>query len=71
MPTVKQAVLDVLQRLPDDCTWEDIRYHLYVAKSVMAGLEDMEAGRVITHDEMKQSVSQWQPSSGQNVPLGS
>ncbi len=30
MNTVKEEVKTLLERLPDDCTIEDIQYHLYV-----------------------------------------
>lgn len=71
MHAVGEVALDVLQRLPDDCTWEDVRYHLYVAKSVMAGLEDIEVGRTISQEEMKKRVGQWLTSPGPSAPLPS
>ena len=49
----KQAVRDVLDRLPDDCTLEDVLYHLYVVQQVEAGLADLEAGRVIPHEQVQ------------------
>jgi hypothetical protein len=69
--TPKQVAADVLQRLPDDCSWEDILYHFSLAKSVMLGIEDIEAGRTITQEEMEQRLGRWQESSGQSVPLSS
>ena len=30
MKAVKEEVRSLLKRLPDDCTLEDIQYHLYV-----------------------------------------
>ena len=30
MNTAKQEVQSLLQKLPDDCTFEDIQYHHYV-----------------------------------------
>jgi len=34
MSPVKQAVLTLLNNLPDDCSVEDIQYHLYVLEKV-------------------------------------
>ena len=50
MPATKQRVRDLLERLPDDCSLDDVVYHLYVMQKVEAGLADVEAGRVIPHD---------------------
>ena len=48
----KQTVRDLLDRLPDDCTLEDVLYHLYVVHEVERGLADIDAGRVRPHDEV-------------------
>ena len=50
MPATKQKVRDLLERLPDDCSLDDVVYHLYVMQKVEAGLADVEAGRLIPHD---------------------
>ena len=48
----KQTVRELLDRLPDDCTLEDVLYHLYVVQEVERGLADIGAGRVRPHDEV-------------------
>jgi hypothetical protein len=40
--TVKEAVLDIPKRLPDDWSWEDVMYQLYVRQKIQEGLEDAE-----------------------------
>ena len=50
MPATKLRVRDLLERLPDDCSLDDVVYHLYVMQKVEAGLADAEAGRLIPHD---------------------
>ena len=50
MQATKQRVRDLLDRLPDDCSVEDVLYHLYVIQKVDAGIADAEAGRLIPHD---------------------
>ena len=59
MGTPKQEVEALLQRLPDDCTFEDIQYHLYVLEKIRRGLEDIEAGRVVPHDEVVREFERW------------
>ena len=50
--TTKDTVRALLDRLPDDCSLDDVLYHLYVVQAIGRGLADSEAGRVIPHDEV-------------------
>jgi hypothetical protein len=50
--TAKDTVRALLDRLPDDCSLDDVLYHLYVVQAVGEGLTDTEARRVIPHDEV-------------------
>lgn len=52
---VKQAAHELLDRLPETVTWEDVAYEMEVRASIERGLADAEAGRVVSHEEvMKQ-----------------
>jgi predicted transcriptional regulator len=57
--TVKEQVLQMIQRLPDDCTIEEIQYHLVVREQVGRGLADVEAGRLVSHKEAKRRIAEW------------
>ena len=48
----KETVRSLLERLPDDCTIEDVLYHLYVLQEVERGRADIAAGRVIPHAQV-------------------
>ncbi len=48
----KQTVKELLDRLPDDCTLEDVLYHVYVVQEIERGLADVEAGRTVPHEEV-------------------
>ena len=37
---------EILDRLPDDSTWDDILYEIHVQQAIEAGLADSEAGRI-------------------------
>jgi hypothetical protein len=50
--TAKETVRALLERLPDDCSLDDVLYHLYVVQAVGEGLGDSVAGRVIPHAEV-------------------
>ena len=56
MQATKQKVRELLDRLPDDCSVEDVLYHLYVIQKVDAGMADAEAGRLIPHDVVVQEM---------------
>jgi predicted transcriptional regulator len=59
MQTVKQEVSNLLQRLPEDCSLEDVQYHLYVLQKIERGLKDAEEGRVYTQKEVEKMMSKW------------
>lgn len=40
----KEVVRQLLDRLPDDCTIDDVQYHLYVIASVEQGRTEIAAG---------------------------
>ena len=53
MPTtVKEAVLEIAKKLPDDCSWEEAMYQMYVRQKIQEGLEDAESGRVVSDEEV-------------------
>jgi len=45
----KDTIRALLDRLPDDCTIEDVLYHLYVLQEVEQGRADIAAGRTVPH----------------------
>ena len=51
--TTKDKVRALLDRLPDDCSIDDVQYHLYVLQAVARGEADEEAGRVIPHEQVE------------------
>ena len=53
MQTAKKEVSDLLDRLPDNCTLEDVQYHLYVIQKIERGSKDAEEGSVYDEEEMK------------------
>ncbi len=59
MSTTKQEVSDLLNRLPEDCSLEDIQYHLYVLQKIERGLKDAEEGRVYTQEEVEKRMAKW------------
>ena len=56
MQRAKQTVKELLERLPDDCSLEDVLYHLYVLQTVERGRADVAAGRTITHEQVDREL---------------
>ncbi|MGB4437650.1 MAG: hypothetical protein WBJ13_00170 [Sedimentibacter sp.] len=50
----KQDVLKLINSLPDDISFEDVLYHLYMMYNIDAGITDIQEGRSYTHDKVKE-----------------
>ena len=66
MSAVKEKALQVIQSLPDDCTMEDIQYHLYVRDKVERGLQAIDDGRTVSQADAERRIREWAGSSGPN-----
>ncbi len=66
MISAKIEAIEILKSLPDNCTWEDIQYHLYVREKVEKGLKDIENGKIVSHEKVEKEVNEWLKFSGQN-----
>ena len=44
---IKEEAQRLLEKLPDNATWDDLMYQIYVRQTIEAGLEDSEVGRTI------------------------
>jgi hypothetical protein len=59
MSTTKQVVESLLNKLPDNCTLEDVQYHLYILEKVRLGLEVAETQGTISQTEVEERLSKW------------
>lgn len=59
MNSAKMEVETLLRELPDDCTLEDIQYHLYVIDKIKHSLQRVESEGTIDHEEAASRLSQW------------
>ena len=57
--TVKERITKVVLSQPEDATYDEIMRELAFAKMVDRGLEDVRAGRVISHGEMASRIKAW------------
>ena len=60
---LKEEIIDLIKKLPEDATIDDIMYHLYVKKKILAGIKDLDQGKVIPHEKVmgnaKERLEQW------------
>jgi predicted transcriptional regulator len=59
MRTAKEEVRKMLDQIPDDATFEDIQYHIYVREKIERGLKDIQEGRLLSQEEAEQRMSKW------------
>ena len=51
--TLREEAARLLDRLPDNATWDDLMYEIYVRRKIDEGLQAADEGRVIPHEEVK------------------
>ena len=52
----KEEVRRLLDTLPEDASYEDIQYHIYVQQKIDRGLEASERGDFISDEEIEQRI---------------
>ena len=57
--TIKQTVIEMIERLPDDASVEDIMAELYFRQKVDEGLRQLDAGEGIEHEEARRRLGKW------------
>lgn len=56
---VKEAVLEMVGKMPNDATIDDIMEELYVRQKIEIGLRQLDAGQSVTHEEAKARLAKW------------
>ena len=51
--TIKEEARRLVERLPEDATWEDLQYEIYFRQAVEAGLRDSREGRTVPLEEAR------------------
>ncbi len=59
MGIAKKEAIDLIKQLPNDSSFEDIQYHIYVREKVDRGLDDLKFRRVLTQREVEQRMKRW------------
>ena len=45
---LKEKAFKLINDLPDDATWDDLMYKIYVQQAIEAGLKDSDAGKTMS-----------------------
>lgn len=57
MTAPKDKLLGMRKRIPDEPSFEDIQYHIYVREKIESGLEDIKEGHLISQEEVEHRMS--------------
>jgi len=59
MNSPKEAAAELIRELPEDATYDDIMYRIYVRRKVERGLQAVAEGRVISQQEAEKRTAKW------------
>ncbi|HVU37797.1 MAG TPA: hypothetical protein VHC95_05640 [Opitutales bacterium] len=57
--SVKEQLLEAVQNLPANATWEDAAEQLRFLQAIDTGMQQAEAGRAMPHEQVKAELEQW------------
>ena len=60
MLSVKEQMTKIIQEQPDDSSYDEVLRELAFARMIERGLEDSNANRTISNEEMKHRIKMWQ-----------
>ena len=50
---IRVEAQNLLKDIPEDATWDDLMYKIYVRQAIEAGIKDSDAGRTIDVKEVR------------------
>ena len=57
--SIKEQVLSVIQRLPDDIDFRDVNEEIALLAAVQEAEDDIREKRLVSNDEMKSRIQEW------------
>lgn len=54
MSKIREEARKLIKNLPDDVSWDDIMYEIYVRKKISKGMQAVKEDELISHDEVKE-----------------
>jgi len=59
MFSAKEQMAKIIQEQPDDSSYDEVLRELAFARMIERGLEDSQANRIISNNEMKHRIMTW------------
>ena len=59
MNAAKETVRDLLNSLPDDCSLQDVQYHLYVVEKIRSGITRAEEAGTLSQKDVERKLEKW------------
>ena len=57
--TTKEAIIELIRKLPDDATVDEIMAELYARRTIEQGLKELDDGRSVPHEDVKRRLARW------------
>lgn len=56
MASAKKQARELIDQLPEDATWDEVAYKIYVRRSIEKGLKAADEGRMLTEEEVRKRL---------------
>ena len=50
---IKEEAQRLVEKLPEDSTWDDLMYKIYIRQAIESGLKDSLAGKVVSVEQVR------------------
>jgi len=57
--TIKESAQQIIAGLPDNVTWDEIQYRLYLKEMIDEAEAEIAAEKVVSHEEVEESLAKW------------
>jgi predicted transcriptional regulator len=58
MSIVREEARKLIDNLPDDASWDDVMYEMYVRNKIDKGVLAADAGKLVSHEEVRKRFLQ-------------
>jgi len=56
MGAVREEAKKILDQLPEEVTWDDVIYEMYVRKKIGEGIKAADKGKMLEHEKAKKRL---------------
>jgi predicted transcriptional regulator len=59
MASAKEEIRRMIETLPDNVTWEEVQYSIYVRERIDRGRREAAEGKILDEDEAERLMKPW------------